>query len=443
MHPIWSWLGAWSKFILFLLLNASFTLCRNVIWYFTGLHAELKNREDNYSGSLGAHKMKIRWSHIVDIVYRISLRNFLLTHEEFIDPEYVFNDNVTLLQVTKDTVIFIEGKKNMPPAFSMRFSFATVGQMVTGEYIIVMPMKTFLSLSEKLGSVDSKLTFLHNTARCGGTLVSNILEHTGCVVAWNEPRVLNNVVRQLNHTWNRKTSKQVLQATLRMLAKPYSEIDSSVAKYVIKVCVTTAPYWRMLHEAAPGATHIFLYRDLNAAAQSVARVSPAVPACMSVYVSNLTGNPHAFAFCYHLNGMEGRGYADMPARYDYLLEFGYRSVRNAFAAFREMQKNDIKIPAIKYEDLVTHPESIVTALLKEIGISTSVLPRALKAMEIDSQSQVPFSQEKMATLKAQAKASNIDPEFLEDMQGECEDVGVPGPQDWGENFRLSGTIIPE
>ncbi len=49
----------------------------------------------------------------------------------------------------------------------------------------------------------------------------------------------------------------------------------------------------------------------------------------------------------------------------------------------------------------------------------------------------------MAKLKVQKKLSGLDPEFLEDMQQEFEEVRVPGPYDWDENFRLSGTIIPK
>ncbi len=181
MHPFWSWLHAWIKLGLFILLNVSFTACRSIIWRFTALHSELKNRQGE-DGFVGDDKMKIRMKHMVDILNPITLRNFLLTHEEFIDPEYVFNDNATLLQVTKDRIILIEGKKGMPPAFSMCFSFATVGQIATDEYIIMMSLPIFFRLSEKLEKVESKLVFLHNTARCGGSLVTNILEHTGSVV---------------------------------------------------------------------------------------------------------------------------------------------------------------------------------------------------------------------------------------------------------------------
>ncbi len=262
-----------------------------------------------------------------------------------------------------------------------------------------MSLQTFFGLSEKLGKVDNKLVFLHNTSRCGGSLMVNILEHTGCVVGWNEPRVLDNVARQLNHTWNRKTSKQVFQATLRMLAKPYGGIDSSVSKYVIKPSVMIAPHWRLLHDAAPKAAHIFIYRDLNVVAQSLIRVSSTVPGSMLSYIASLTANPHAYAVCAHWNGMEGLGYTDMASRYDYLLEVCYRTVRNGILGFHEMQRSGLHIPAIKYEDLLSHPDSIVAALLKEIGIPAQVLPRALKAMEVDSQSQVPFSQEKTAKLK--------------------------------------------
>lgn len=203
--------------------------------------------------------MKIQMKHFIDIVYPVTLRNFLLTHEDFVDPEYVLRDSVTLLQVEKDTVIFIEAKEGMPPAFSLRYAFATIGQMVTGEYIITMSLSTFLRLAEKLENPGTKAVFIHNIARYGGSLVTNILEHTGRVVAWNEPRMLDFIGKQVNHAWNRKISKQVFRAAVKMLCKPYGGLDLPPLKYAIKVCPIMGSYWRLFHEAVPEATNIFVY----------------------------------------------------------------------------------------------------------------------------------------------------------------------------------------
>ena len=397
------------------------------------------------AGFYGAHRMNIQKSHILDIVYAIGLRNFVLTHQEFVDPEYVLRDSVTLLQVTRDTAIFIEGKQGMPPAFSvMAYSFATVGQIAAGEYIIVMPLSALLRLSEKLPDIGPNTIFLYNTARCGGTLVVNMLEHTGRAIAWNEPRVLDSVLSHANHTWNRITSQSVLQASIKMLTKPYSGSEESPSAYVIKLCATYGCYWRLLQKAAPGATSLFLYRNLNAAALSCRCVMPMVPICFPIYLASLSHHPHALAFILHAFGGPGAGYADMPARYDYLLEWGYRTVLMNCKAFMDMRRNGLHIPALRYEDLISEPDTMVPVLLKAVGLPENLTSRAMETLAQDSQTKAPFSQQAMAEKKKRAvDFMELDPDFLEDMRQECEEAGVPGPYDWVEDFRLPGTIEPQ
>ncbi len=117
--------------------------------------------------------------------------------------------------------------------------------------------------------------------------MTNILEHTGRVVAWNEPRVLDNIFRQANHAWNRKTSKLVLQAAIKMLTKPFSGYDNEPLAFVITLCAAYGSQWRMFHDVAPKATKLFLYRDLNAAAES--------QRCVIVMVPTPTATLHAAA----------------------------------------------------------------------------------------------------------------------------------------------------
>ncbi len=270
---------------------------------------------------------------------------------------------------TTDTAIFIEGKKGMPPAFAMSYSFATIGQMAIGESIIVMPLSIFLRLSEKMEKLSAKTVFLYNTARCGGTLVTNILEHTGRVVAWNEPRVLDNIFRQANHAWNRKTSKLVLQAAIKMLTKPFSGYDNDPLAYVIKLCAAYGSHWRMFHDVAPEATKLFLYRDLNATAESQKRVITVVPSFNAVLcAASLTANPHALPGFLSQTMFTGSGWSDMPVRYSNVWEWSYRLSLINLKSYLDMRQNGIHIPAFKYEDLLANPQNTVTVLLKAVGI---------------------------------------------------------------------------
>ncbi len=439
MHSLIGWLRAWLLYALFLLVNGAFTMCRNVVWRCRGI----RGTQHQPDGGTKAHRMNIHFKHMIDIVYPISLSNFVLTHQDFVKPEYVLCDTVTLLQVTKDTAIFIEGKKGMPPAFSMSYSFATIGQMVTGESIIVMPLSVFLRLSEEMENLSSKTVFLYNTSRCGGTLVTSMLERTCRVVAWNEPRVLDNITRMANHAWNRKMSKRVLLAAVKMLTKPYSGLGVEPLAYVIKMCATYCASWRTFRDVAPEATQLFLYRDLNAAAQSQQRIITTVPLCLvTFFPASLTGNPHALSVLFSAANCPGRGFSDMPARYNYVLEWSYRIMLINYKAYLEMLQNGFDTPAFKYEDLLANPKAISAALLKAVGIPENLASLAMTAMEQDSQAKVPFSQEAMAAKKAPVDLAKLPSEFLDAMQEEFSEAGVPGPYDWNKGYRLPGTVIP-
>ena len=108
MHPLF----AWITFLLFLLLNAAFTICRDIVWRCSGLHAKIRQGTAETGDILEAHRMNIWFKHIIDIAWPVSLHNFILTHQDFVKPEYVLRDTVTLLQVTQRTPPFsLKGRK--------------------------------------------------------------------------------------------------------------------------------------------------------------------------------------------------------------------------------------------------------------------------------------------------------------------------------------------
>ncbi len=129
------------KLISYKLLVAIFNLCRNVVWLYNGTSSELEKSKENYSTS--AHKLHIVSKYYMDNIHPVSTTNFILSHEEFVHPEYVLKDTITLLQITKDLAIFVESSSDKPPASSPEFGFLFVGQMETGVKLITMPLPSF------------------------------------------------------------------------------------------------------------------------------------------------------------------------------------------------------------------------------------------------------------------------------------------------------------
>ena len=115
------------KLMSYKILTNLLSLCRNIMWLCNGTSFKLAETKRDYRTS--AHKLHIWSKYYMDILYPVSMTNFILSHEEFVHPEYVFKDTVTLLQITRDMAIFIESGSDNQLASSPDFGFFFVGQM--------------------------------------------------------------------------------------------------------------------------------------------------------------------------------------------------------------------------------------------------------------------------------------------------------------------------
>ena len=306
-----------------------------------------------------------------------------------------------------------------------------------------MPIHAFLRLAESVRS-DGKMIFVHNGARCGSSLVTSILAHTGHVVAWNEPRVLDNICRCYNHWWDRNTSKRLLWAAVNMFIKPYRGLGTTPIAYVIKLCGTVTPYIDLFLDIEYDSLHIFVYRNINRCSRSFERVIPFVPSLyIMLLLAQCVSNPHLLEALLYIAGQPGKVPRRMPVRFkNVCCVFGYKAIKNGMEAFQRIQARGLKVPAIRYEDLLADPEYVVSELLKLCGIPLSLMSSALKALEKDSQSAAPFNRQITSQKVGIPDISNLEPGLLDDIQEDFEESGLVGPKDWGADFRLPGSIVP-
>ncbi len=429
--------------IIFYVVNCIYTIVRNLIWWRNGIIGEVRQRQKNWASiAQHAHKMKIVIPYIIDPLYPVYESNFIMTHDGFVEPEYVLRDDVTLLQVTHNEALFVQQDPSMAPAFSSKYNFATIGQIMTARYIIKMPIDSFLKLAEELECEEEKIVLIHNIGRCGGTLLTSVFDHTGRAVAWSEPRVLDNVMRLANFAWDRKTSRRLIRCTLKMLAKPYHGFSESTLAYVLKVATFLNGDNEVLCNAVPKAKHIFMYRDLNVAAHSGQRVLWFVPCLFLLYISRWFRNPQSIPFFYHAVGTRSRGCDDISYRFEVFLEYAYRLQIISFVAFNRMRESGIPVIGLLYEDLVNDPDRVISELLKATDMPETLTSKAKKALEFDSQAIQPFNQKEMAKFRKWMGERDPNEELLRDeMQEISEELGLQGPRDWEKEVtRLPGTI---
>ncbi len=428
---------------LFFVVNWLFTTIRNLIWWCNGTAADVRQRQKNWQSiPQHAHKMKILVPYIVDPLLPVDERNFLMTHDGFVEPEYVLRDDINLLQVTKTHALFAQQDPSMAPAFSSKYNFATAGQVITGRYIIKMPIDSFLKLAEELECEEEKIVLIHNIGRCGGTLLTSCFDHTGRAVAWCEPRAIDNVMRLTNYAWDRKTSRRLIRCTFKMLAKPYHGFHDTTLAYVIKVATFLNGDNEVICKAVPKAKHIFMYRNLNVAAHSGQRTLWLLPSCFIFYLSWYVFNPQSIPFFLHILGTRSKGLEDMSYRYDLFLEFAYRHQIISFEAFNRMRNSGIPVNALRYEDLIKEPDRVLTELMKTASMPVSLAGKAKEALKKDSQGGQVINQKDMAKFRKQIGEHDPNEELLRDeIQEISEEAGVPGPRDWEkEDVILPGTI---
>ncbi len=428
---------------IFFLVNYLFTIIRNLIWWWNGTIAGAQQRQKYWQSiSQHAHKMKILVPYIIDPFFPVGERNFITTHDGFVEPEYVLRDDITLLQVTKTYALFVQQDPTMAPAFSSKYNFATAGQVITGRYIIKMPIGSFLKLAEELECQEEKIVLIHNIGRCGGTLLTSCFDHTGRAVAWCEPRVLDNVLRLANYAWDRKTSRRLIRCTFKMLAKPYHGFHDTTLAYVMKVCTFLSGDIEVICNAVPKAKNIFMYRNLNVTAHSGQRAMWLVPSFFVFYLSKWVFNPQSVPFFFHIIGTRAKGIENISYRYDLFLEFAYRIQISSFECFNRMRKCGIPVTALRYEDFTTGSGRILAELMKITGMPECLATKAKEALKTDSQGTQVLNQKEMAKFRKQIGDRDPKEELLRDeMQEIAKEAGVPGPRDWEkESIILPGTI---
>ncbi len=427
---------------LFILFNLLFTLCRNIVWLANGTYDRIRRHRQNYATS--AHKLHIVCRHYLDLLMPVELNNFLLTHDDFVHPEYVLKDSVTLLQLTKDTAIFIEADPTRISPSSPYFGFFVGGQMETGVKIVTMPLTSFKRLCEALPENPAKLLFIHNTTRCGSTLVSSVLSHTGRAYSLSEPRALDTVCNLYGKAWTDSESKCLVGHVIRMVTKPLRDTLDAPLVYAVKPLAANIPFADIFRELFPSSASIFVYRDMKATTLSSRLLASRVPSIALLHMLIQYGTKSIRAEALSQIGISSKVVKGFDPKYEPTMEFIYIGCMNIFQQYLNLRDKGMDIRGFRYEDLRDSPGSMIPKLLDLVGIPRVYVNKAMEAMGKDSQEFTAISRKEMGKCRA-AYVAKFEPssEFLDYIQAQYDANGVPGPRQLEDkNFRLPGTITP-
>ena len=149
-----------------------------------------------------------------------------------------------------------------------------------------MPHSSFNQLADEIGPAsnpDKKLTFVNMTARCGSTLLGQIMARTPNTCVLSEPWALVHVNYLLNQNLILETDfKTMLRNIVRILCN--WEHNKEINHVFIKTTVFMSPAFPLLKNMFPRAKFVFNTRNFQPSSESAMQLILANP----IFV-NLTG----------------------------------------------------------------------------------------------------------------------------------------------------------
>ena len=160
-----------------------------------------------------------------------------------------------------------------------------IAQCNAAKQLILMPHSSFNRLAAEIGAApsDRKLTFVNMTARCGSTLLGQMIARTPNTLVLSEPWALVNVNCLLNGNQISLTEfTTLLRNVVRIMCN--WEHNKEITHVFIKATTFMAPAFPALKKMFPRAKFIFNTRNFKPSFESYMQAALAQPAFV-----NLTG----------------------------------------------------------------------------------------------------------------------------------------------------------
>ena len=151
-----------------------------------------------------------------------------------------------------------------------------------------MPHSSFNRLADETGpgsNRDKKLTFVNMTARCGSTLLGQIMSKIPKTRSMSEPWALVHIHRHFRYgLFSMAEFKRLARSAVRLLCK--RGVSQDIEHIFMKTTTTNAPIFPTLKELFQKAKFIFNTRNFKPTFESMMQLGLGVP-----LIAHLSGKP--------------------------------------------------------------------------------------------------------------------------------------------------------
>ena len=363
-----------------------------VWWRINGTTALIDQAKKCVNYSRAAHVLTIRWRYNIEPSFGNSISDFVLKSDNFVSPDIVFQDNVTLYYIDMDKAVFIETEKNIHVWQRECGTFYSDMQYHHAKRVVVIYKSALKELLKKLEENVPRLVIIAHVGRCGSTLLGQLFECTEKCVTFCEPSVIDS----LNWYWSttampREEVDELALTTVKLLCKPIIA-SGDVLAYVIKLkplnFFINENFDRLFKERC---SHLFVYRNLLDSARSTLKIQHRLPNFKLALLAEKI--PGFFEFALR----QKSPLSVIPAlKFQHSLGLGIRVWFVWLQRYQELRRKNVLIAAVRYEDLISKSIYALKKIFDHCNIPTDTIQLAARAYEADAQKNSRLSMTSLA-----------------------------------------------
>ena len=152
-----------------------------------------------------------------------------------------------------------------------------ISQYDLAKKLVIMPLSSFNRLAAEINDPEgNKVTFVNMTARCGSTLLGQIMSKVPRTRSMSEPWVFVHIHRHFRSgLFSMAEYKRLVKSVVRLLCK--RGVSQDIEHIFIKTTTTNSPIFPTLKELFPNAKFIFNTRNFKATFESMMQLGLGVP----------------------------------------------------------------------------------------------------------------------------------------------------------------------
>lgn len=309
-----------------------------------------------------------------------SLADFETTPVGSVDAQWlVQNPNVNLYSIDPDTsqAVFAE----VPPEVNLAVApFVWQAQYESAIRFFVMPLPQLVEVGKSLETKLERLILVFNIARCGSTLLHQVLNQVPGVVSLSEPDgfVPYSVATRLPADEVTALTK----ATAKFLFRPQAYPQMTVP--AIKFRARNLALVELCHSVFPQATLLFLYRETIGWVASVMRFMQRVGIPLIEEKTPLDEIIASFSGNWGPISLDTLGLANFPGPLSSAQGYAVAWLMMMERYLRHVRAK-LPITALSYTDLNQRREETLLRLFEVCGLPSDAVQSAIVAYERDSQ----------------------------------------------------------